>query len=303
MAARALRAARGLLAAPLYYHLAKLSGLPGLDFQASCSGLGVRALLRVPPRLGANRLYHAIRGTLDATRYLEFGFAWRHVAERSRLGAYLDVSSPRLFPLILLHRKQAERAYLLNPDGADLDETARLARAFGLESRYKPIRSTLGGANLPAAAFDLISSISVLEHIRDDSAAAGQIWRLVRPGGLLVLSLPCAAEAAEEFRDVDLYGLQGGGSGWHFFQTIYDSRLLAERILSVLGEPKDVAVYGEAAAGSYREGLQRKLSDPSYPHWREPYSIARGWRPYPRIDDLPGEGVVALAFEKGAHNA
>ena len=195
------------------------------------------------------RLYHAIRGTLDATRYLEFGFAWRHVAERSRLGAYLDVSSPRLFPLILLHRKQAERAYLLNPDGADLDETARLARAFGLELRYKPIRSTLGGANLPAAAFDLISSISVLEHIRDDSAAAGQILRLSGRKGFWSYRCHARRGLPRNFGTLILHGLQGGGSGWHFFQTIYDSRLLAERILSVLGEPKDVAVYGEAAAG------------------------------------------------------
>ena len=33
--------------------------------------------------------------------------------------------------------------------------------------------------------------------------------------------------------------------------------------------------------------------------WREPYSIARGWRPYPRIDDLPGEGWSGLPSKKG----
>ena len=273
-------------------------GLPGLDFQASCSALGLGALFARPLQLSTNKLYHLVRGTSDTTRYFEFGFAWKHIAARATLGAYLDISSPRVLPLILLRRKPAESAVLLNPDVSDLCETRRIFRACGMEARCATVGDTVEGSRFPDGAFDVITSISVVEHIRDKSEAVGKIWRLLKPGGLLILSLPCAAEATEEFRDVDSYGLQRGGKDWYFFQTLYDSALLAERIFGVLGQPKDMAIYGERVAGSYRENLQRKLRDPAYPHWKEPYLTGRQWRRYGAIDDLPGEGVVALAFEK-----
>ena len=297
-ARRSVRAALSLAASPVSYMMARLMGVPGLDFQASCSALGIKAAFRRPSPLSMNEIYHMIRGTLDSTRYFEFGFAWKHIGARATLGAYLDVSSPRILPLVLLQRRAAEKAVLLNPDQRDMSETRRVLRACDLEQRCATACETVECARFPGEVFDVITSVSVVEHIREDSKAVAAMWRLLKPGGLLVLSMPCLAVAAEEFRDVDAYGLLEGGEEWYFFQTLYDRALLAERILSVLGEPRDAVVYGERKAGTYREGLQRKLSDPAYPYWKEPYLVARQWRQYSSIDDLPGEGVVMLAFEK-----
>ncbi len=297
-ARRSVRAALSLAASPVSYVMARFMGVPGLDFQASCSALGIKAVFRRPSPLTTNEIYHLIRGTLDSTRYFEFGFAWKHISARPTLGAYLDVSSPRILPLVLLRRRAAEKAILLNPDHRDLTETRRVLRACDLESRCATACETLECARFPAEVFDVITSVSVVEHIREDSKAVAAMWRLLKPGGLLVLSMPCLAVATEEFRDIDAYGLLQGGKEWYFFQTLYDRALLSERILSVLGEPRDAVVYGERKAGTYREGLRRKLSDPAYPYWKEPYMVARQWRRYSSIDELPGEGVVMLAFEK-----
>jgi SAM-dependent methyltransferase len=42
----------------------------------------------------------------------------------------------------------------------------------------------------PGGAFDLILSHEVLEHVRDDRAAVGEMVRALRPGGRLVLFVP-----------------------------------------------------------------------------------------------------------------
>src|SRR5262249_25496780 len=48
------------------------------------------------------------------------------------------------------------------------------------------------GEDLPFASdsFDLITSSDVLEHIADDRAVLGEMARVARPGGLLVVVVP-----------------------------------------------------------------------------------------------------------------
>lgn len=40
------------------------------------------------------------------------------------------------------------------------------------------------------AALDLVIALDVLEHLEDDAAAAGEIFRALRPGGRLVVTVP-----------------------------------------------------------------------------------------------------------------
>jgi 2-polyprenyl-3-methyl-5-hydroxy-6-metoxy-1,4-benzoquinol methylase len=50
-----------------------------------------------------------------------------------------------------------------------------------------------GGVPLPDAGFDLVFASEVIEHIADTSTFLTELRRLVRPGGLLVLSTPNSA--------------------------------------------------------------------------------------------------------------
>ncbi|MFA1543280.1 class I SAM-dependent methyltransferase [Actinomadura monticuli] len=72
--------------------------------------------------------------------------------------------------------------------GVDLSPDAvALARAHGVEAY-------LGDARflpLPPCAYDLALALDVLEHIEDDARAAAEITRVLRPGGIALVSVPC----------------------------------------------------------------------------------------------------------------
>ncbi len=69
----------------------------------------------------------------------------------------------------------------------DLDR----ARAAAARARRASVVCA-AGERLPyaSASFDLVLSHEVLEHVKDDRAAATEIVRLLRPGGRLVLFVP-----------------------------------------------------------------------------------------------------------------
>jgi SAM-dependent methyltransferase len=282
--------------------LARYYGLPGLYLQRYCSTFGALMALNPKCRLPFNVRYHLLRGTLDSTRYFECDFAWRHLIQLADVDAFLDVSSPRIFPLMILVKRLVQKAYLLNPDSADLSRSNQLIDAAKLQAVCQLFACRLEDASFSEEYFDVVTSLSVVEHIPEDSAAVAKMWALVRPGGKPILSMPCAREAAEEYHDTDPYSLQSARDGWFFFQRYYDSRLLRERVFQVVGYPRHCAIYGEIEPGSLQRSLQRKLSDPRYPYWQEPLLMAREWRQFCSIDELPGEGVIAMAFQKAAES-
>jgi SAM-dependent methyltransferase len=64
---------------------------------------------------------------------------------------------------------------------------AEVARERGLDvmradARCLPVRS---------GSFDLVTAFDVLEHIDEDYVAVGEMFRALRPGGTLLVSVPC----------------------------------------------------------------------------------------------------------------
>ena len=111
--------------------------------------------------------------------------------------------------------------------------------------------------------------------------------------------MPCAAVAEEEYLDVDFYGVQVPDEhGFFFHQYKYDHSLLEERIYSVTGPPTRFAIFGEKRRGTLQSWLFKRWTGQKYPLWKEPYAVAREFRYYKSLLDLPGDGVIAMEFVK-----
>jgi SAM-dependent methyltransferase len=76
--------------------------------------------------------------------------------------------------------------------GTDLDQ-AHLDHSRTLSTRYPNLRlmtDDITASALPGASFDLVLCSEVLEHIRDTKEVIAGIRRLLKPGGMLILSTP-----------------------------------------------------------------------------------------------------------------
>lgn len=289
---------RILLLTPIFVVAALIAKGPGLRIRLLISMLGVRLL---NSRLDRNMIRSIILSPMDSFRYFEFDFAWKTLSRIPTLGRYLDVSSPRLLGVTALCRLPFQDATFVNPDPADLELTRALVEECGLTSNCTLSGALIGDFNGTVSSFDTIVSISVIEHIPDegDIAAIGKMWGLLRPGGILLVSVPCAATSLEEYVDFNEYGLQTPDQNdFVFGQRFYDETSLRERIFKIIGEPARFAVFGERREGAFVQNRLSKLTSANYPHWREPYMMARDYRYFERVSDLPAWGVIAMEFIK-----
>lgn len=236
---------------------------------------------------------------MDSTRYFEFEFAER---EMGNLDAkqYLDVSSPRMVPVMFAKERPGLRLEMINPDVKDLADSMLVVRAAGLDGRCTLRGCRVSDAPFAPETFDVVTCISVLEHIPEDTEALRVIWSLMRRGGTLVLTVPCMARACEQYIDHDEYGLLPADErGFVFWQRFYDAESLESRVFSVLGRPSRIEIFGERVAGSFaRNAEQKRRFGEAYPFWREPYMMGKDYRSFPSIADLPGDGVVGMTFVK-----
>jgi SAM-dependent methyltransferase len=293
------RAIAGSVLSPAYWLLAYRYRVPGLRLRLECARLAIRLICGRKAGISYADIYRLLFWPMDSTRYFEFAFMWDAISKLS-IRRYLDVSSPRLFPIILMLKKPELFAELVNPDPTDLVLTARLVKALGLEDRCNLHGCLINAVPFEPSSFDVVTSISVVEHIPQDTEAIQHMWDSLAPRGRLLLTVPCAAQTSEQYTDLDQYGLLAPDEeGYFFFQRLYDQRLLEERIFSVAGQPRYQEVYGEASPGALRRALDRRMGDPFYPYWREPYMMGQEFCHFKSLRELPGEGVIALEFEKG----
>lgn len=285
----------GLMLFPVYWLMAYAVRTPGLAFRSLCALKGMRLLLRERDYV---RAYGLIVSPLDSVRYFEFDFMWNAV-KRIKIQSYLDVSSPRMLPLMIADRAANLVADLINPDKKDLPMTISLAKSFGVADRCRFHGSLIEEAPLKPESFDLITSMSVIEHIPDDKGAIQKMWDLLKPGGVLLISIPCTAKASEEYTNLNDYELiDTDESGFVFWQRYYDEELIQQRIYSITGMPRRFQIYAEKKVGSYNQNVTQKRSNPFYPYWREPLMMGMQYEFKERLADLPGMGVIAMEFVK-----
>ena len=130
--------------------------------------------------------------------------------------------------------------------------TRRALRARGVEQDNPVIPGDLQKIDLPDAAFDGAVCAEVLEHLDDDRAALGELARVLRPGGFLLVTVP-----ANPYR-------YDWTDRWAGHRRRYTPEVLRERMEAAGFEDVDVKGWGFPLTGLfhrhvYRRALARRL--------------------------------------------
>ena len=147
----------------------------------------------------------------------------------------LDLSSPKLLAFIVASRFPSSKIVSTDISDYFIADTSKLKKAVKLHNLEFAIEDARQ-MTFPDEAFDLIYSISTVEHIPDDgdSAAVKDLFRVLAPGGRLLLTVPWAAEAVHEYVAPDyIYWSDFSTSAGEkvFYQRRYDANTLRERII------------------------------------------------------------------------
>ncbi|GLZ00878.1 class I SAM-dependent methyltransferase [Actinoplanes sp. NBRC 103695] len=144
---------------------------------------------------------------------------------------------------------------------------ARVARERGLDV----VRGDATRLPARAGTVDLITAFDVIEHIEDDQLAAAEIHRALRPGGSLLVTVPCDMRlwsahdvAGHHFRRYDRSGLldviQGAGLvvdelwSWNVLlrpAVVLTRKRAAGNELSLMSAPLNAALRGVVIAERY----------------------------------------------------
>jgi SAM-dependent methyltransferase len=73
---------------------------------------------------------------------------------------------------------------------AELDAFTAESRRLGLEARVRTVLTDGGPLPLAAGCADVVTSFTVLEHVGDERAALRELRRVLKPDGLLILTVP-----------------------------------------------------------------------------------------------------------------
>jgi len=176
--------------------------------------------------------------------YYYFRLAIRdYIAEHLPTGRMriLDVGSPKLFGLYLASNYKVE-VHLTDFSHSSMEEYSRLWH--GVRDRAKgAIAFCAQDARCLAhreETFDIVYSMSVMEHVEGpcgDSHGVREMIRVLKPGGLLVLSVPFGCTYVEQDRLGFSYRQKiGRGTEGLFFQRIYDKNRFQKRILDCAAE-------------------------------------------------------------------
>ena len=91
-----------------------------------------------------------------------------------------------------------EKAFMRRMAGNPLYETADLRQA-GVTHQVD-----ITATNLPGEAYDIVIANHVLEHIPDDRAAMRELFRLLKSGGIALLSVPLNTSRQQTYENPSL---------------------------------------------------------------------------------------------------
>ena len=259
------------------------------------------AAIRYARKLGWARAFLLFVNPISSVRYFEFDFVKRKLGKLDSQ-KILDISSARLFGIYLASKYPKIKYQMINPDVNDVEETNRCVTAIGNLNNFSVKQAN--ALNLPYkdSTFDFVITISVVEHIdgSGDSKAMREMWRVLKPGGRLIITTHVSSKYIVEYRGFDQYNLGiKRKRRKYFFQRIYDEKQLKERIFKpIRTEPKIVEIWGEKEKGWFNKYVKRWIKN----KWREtvydPCYMINQFKKFNEIKELPGSGVIGMVFQK-----
>ena len=205
---------------------------------------GISNLLTNGLSLGGKKTIGKITQPVNSyTRFPEYYYFEKAIREYlstlplERKVRILDVGSPKLLGLYLAFTTRWE-VTLTDISELNVDEYRSMWR--GLKPKAQGDADFLlqdaRSLQFDDAEFDVIYSMSVIEHIEGDSGdskAASELLRVLKPGGVLILSVPFGTKYIEQQR-IGFSGAARRMANQHayFFQRIYDLPAFESRILS-----------------------------------------------------------------------
>ena len=253
-------------------------------------------LVRLPRHRGAGLRVAVTRALvpLDPWRYYELG----RLAEQPFAGRCLDVSSPKLLPSLLQHEGQGAWT-AVDLFEREIEQWAAVdpSLELGVEDATK--------LTFPDESFDACLCISVIEHVigDGDATAMAEMWRVLRPGGVLHLTTDVAPAARDIYVGEEVYGAASFRMDGDrvFFARHYAPEELETRLLALPWE-----VEHREYARQRDERWERRFYGAT--PWSYlaggllPLACARNFDIRPEVPDLTDRhhGVVYLRLRKPA---
>jgi SAM-dependent methyltransferase len=231
--------------------------------------LGIRNVLHNGFQLGVKKTAGKLLQPVNSyTRFPEYHFVesetmqhLRHLdlIERPKV---LDVGSPKCFGLYLAFHFDIE-IHLTDIDLPSMKEAELLWNGIKDQARGRAFFRVQDARalNYSDEEFHAVYSMSVIEHVEGtagDSESMGEMLRVLKPGGLLVVTVPIGQTYLEQ----DRIGFRGAARETNdrnrfFFQRIYTPRKVEERIFNMASGAtleKAVTVWrkGNAVSKIYR---------------------------------------------------
>ena len=195
-------------------------------------------------RLGARRSVGKVTQPINwYTRFPEYYFfdhaISRHIlaAKASSMPKILDIGSPKMLGLYLARTAEVE-VTLTDISPLNIDEYRMIWGGLNRGAKGHAVFQLQDARSLESddAEFDVVYSMSVIEHIEGasgDSQAVREMIRVLKPGGLLVVSVPFGLRYVEQ----DVIGVSGAvlhtkDRKPYFFQRIYDEEAFKGRVLA-----------------------------------------------------------------------
>lgn len=115
-----------------------------------------------------------------------YGFLWEQLS-KNEPGIHLDYGAYNGFVLSMLSKSQV----IHRGEGVDLNREIVESSQSSLPENIQLQLITKGKA-LPFSdkSFDSISILDVIEHVYDQDAILGELYRVLKPGGLLIVTAP-----------------------------------------------------------------------------------------------------------------
>jgi SAM-dependent methyltransferase len=218
-----------------------------MDYYWTSVVTGLRSL---PGRRYTRESVARVVNPLSYPRYMEYQLVMEQLGSLDGCRV-LDVGSPKL-PALLLARNPRCQLYATDIRDYFIGSMRHFVTRMGLGYRLgNGLHLEVQDARhltYDGAAFDRLYSISVVEHIPGDgdSQAMREFSRVLRPGGVVSLTVPfSAAGYRDEYVAGDVFERQGTGQAT-FYQRHYDQEALLRRLIEPSGlRPTATAFFGE----------------------------------------------------------